>query len=273
MAKEAELCPVCNDSPVKKGARTCSYDCGYRLRTGEYTNKKAAKAAMRSTPVPTLDETLAAVAPQREINMPAGRTVNDPRNKKRIGLSPIKICVVDIETTALNAGFGRILCAVVKSYDPPGTKIFRGDEYPSWKAGRRSDDFEITAEIMAFLEEQDVLIAHNGVGFDLRFIRTRALAHGLPALNPMKIIDPVLSARRNLSLPSNRLEAIQMHINTSAQKTPLSPAIWARAAMDGDKEAMDLIVEHCVADVDVLEEVAWALRGYIRVIDTLGSFR
>ena len=127
--------------------------------------------------------------------------------------------------------------------------------------------------ICSKLEEIDILVAHNGVGFDLRFLRTRALEHGLPPLNPAKIVDPVLAARRNLRLPSNSLDSIARHIRATNEKTVLEPGLWARAVMDGDKESMDYIVEHCVKDVEVLAEVTWSLRGYIRVIDALGSYR
>lgn len=205
--------------------------------------------------------------------MPAGRPFNDERNRKRVGFSPIRVATFDLETTGLNAGFGRILCGVVMTYDPQEIKIFRADEYPSWRDGRRSDDHDITAEIMSFLEEFDVLIAHNGVKYDLPFLRTRALQYGLPPLQPLKIVDPVLAARRQLRLQSNSLDAIAKHIDAPFRKTPLEPIVWARAMMDGDVDSMNLIVEHCVADVQVLDFVAHAMRGYIKTIDSIGSFR
>lgn len=215
-----------------------------------------------------------AVASQpREVNLPAGRPFNDERNKKRIGFSPIRVATFDIETTGLNAAFGRILCCCVMSYDPQEIKTFRADEYPAWKAGRRSDDYEITAEIMAYLEQFDVLVAHNGVKFDLPFIRTRALAHGLPPLHPLKIVDPVLTARKALRMQSNSLDAIAKHLGAPDQKTPLLPETWARAMMDEDRSAMDSIVEHCIADVKVLDYVAHSIRGYVKTIDSIGSFR
>lgn len=209
----------------------------------------------------------------REVQMPQGRRFSDQRNRKRVGFSPIRVATFDIETTGLNAAFGRILCACVMTYDPQEIKTFRADEYPSWKEGKRSDDHDITAELMAYLEEFDILIAHNGVKYDLPFLRTRALQYGLPPLQPMKIVDPVLSARRQLRLQSNSLDSIAKHLDAPFQKTPLEPRVWARAMMDNDKDAMDLIVEHCIADVQVLDFVAHSMRGYIKTIDSIGSFR
>lgn len=256
---KVRICPVCNcEMPLGThyAQKTCGTACGkiYKER------RRQERQEVYRPPV-------------GEAVLPAGRTITDPRNAKRPGRSPFSIGVFDIETSGLNAAFGRILCCVVETYDPHQVTIYRADEFPAWKAGRRSDDYEITAAICAKLEDIDILVAHNGVGFDLRFLRTRALEHGLPPLNPAKIVDPVLAARRNLRLPSNSLDSIARHIKASNEKTVLEPGLWARAVMDGDKQAMDYIVEHCQKDVEVLAEVTWSLRGYIRVIDALGSYR
>jgi hypothetical protein len=43
--------------------------------------------------------------------------------------------------------------------------------------------------------------------------------------------------------------------------------------MDGSKQAMDYIVEHCVADVDSLTETARIFAPYVSQIDRIGSWR
>lgn len=273
MAKKSISCPICSvETTVDRRCETC----GNPACTSEY--KKRNRVARWGPIAEVTRPTSAVPVPEAgtiapEVRMPVGRPFSDERNKKRLGYSPIRVATFDIETTGLNAAFGRILCACVMTYDPEEIRIFRADEYPAWKEGRRSDDHDITAELMACLEEFDVLIAHNGVKYDLPFIRMRAIQYGLPPLNPLKIVDPVLAARRQLRMQSNSLDAIAKHLDAPHQKTPLEPKVWARAMMDNDKSAMDLIVEHCIADVKVLDFVAWSMRGYIRNIDTLGSYR
>jgi len=211
-----------------------------------------------------------------------GRSLDDPRNDpknnkaRQAGEStygPIRQAIFDIETSSLNAGFGRVLCAVIQLYDPNDLVILRADQYAAWKDGRRSDDKELVADILSVLAEADIVIAHNGLKFDMPFLRTRAVIHGLPPVNFQKIIDPVLMARQHFRWPYNSLDMISGLINSQHQKTPLNPTVWARAIGDGDKECMDLIVEHCIADVKVLEEVIKAVKGYVRKIDISGSFR
>lgn len=212
---------------------------------------------------------------------PIGRPLTDPRNNPRHNearqnggfLSPVRIGVIDIETTGLNAGFGVILCAVVKAYAPDERKLFTARDYDPWKRGERANDGPLLRDLLAYIEDIDVLVAHNGLKFDLPFIRTRALVHKFPAVNFQKIIDPVQLARQHFRFPGNSLQSISGVIGTKAEKTPLKPETWQRAALNGDESAMREIEEHCVFDVDVLEEVCWAIRGYVKQIDRAGSYR
>lgn len=215
---------------------------------------------------------------------PIGRPIDDPRNQPKFNagrqdgtlanfLSPVRVAVLDIETTGLNAGFGVILCAVVKAYSPDEKRVFRADAYEPWKRGQRADDKALLQDILAYLEDVDIIIAHNGLKFDLPFLRTRAVIHGLPPVTFQKIIDPVQLARQHFRFSGNSLDSIGKVLSTHAQKTPLSPITWAKASLNGDPEAMEEIVTHCEWDVDVLEEVCWKLRGYIRTINNAGSFR
>lgn len=189
-------------------------------------------------------------------------------------LTPMRFAVVDIETTALHANGGRILCAVVKSFDPPAVRVFRADLYPGWAEGKRYNDRHLFKELRDHLEEFDVLVAHNGIRFDLPFLQSKALKYKMKPLNPgIKFIDPVLLARKYLRLNSNRLDTVARHIGAKHQKTPLDMEIWFKAIGDGDKSCMNKIVTHCVADVEVLLEVMEAVRPFVKQIDSLGSWR
>ncbi|MEI7591531.1 MAG: ribonuclease H-like domain-containing protein, partial [Deltaproteobacteria bacterium] len=129
------------------------------------------------------------------LKTPKGRLFSDPRNGKN-PVNPIRTCVFDIETTGLNASFGRVLCAALQFYGPDELIVFRSDQYPDWKKGLRANDKDIVSDILAELEKADIVIAHNGLAFDAAFLRTRAIIHGLPPVNSKKIIDPVLLARK-----------------------------------------------------------------------------
>lgn len=181
----------------------------------------------------------------------------------------ISSCVFDLETTNLTADFGVVLCGVVKG-DATEPKIFRADDLNRrWRA-KRSDDSAVVKAIVAELEQYDIWIAHNGAKFDVPYLRSRLLRHGAGELPVKKLVDPVLLARNKLRLSYNSLEKVADHLGCNS-KTTVDPSMWLRAALDGEREAMDYIVEHCVQDVLVLEKVIFALKGCCTTFNTYGS--
>lgn len=214
----------------------------------------------------------------------ASRPFDDPRNnftiknkksaeKRDMLVSPIRVAVIDIETTGLDASFGRVLCGVTTLFSPDETRIRRADEYDNWNTGRRSSDKHLVEAILRDIEQADVLVGHNANQFDLPFLRTRALIHGLNPVHPKKILDPVILARNIFRFHRNSLEALSNVLGTPDMKTKLMPRVWVAAMFDGDREALDEIVEHCVADVRVLCEVAKKIAPYVRQLDNIGSWR
>jgi uncharacterized protein YprB with RNaseH-like and TPR domain len=216
---------------------------------------------------------------------PQGRPWNDPRNNARLnksriefpdelkGMSPIRVCVYDLETTDLNAQTGRLLTATIMGFDPDEMFMLTLRDYDAWKTGKRSDDSEIVADTLAILEQFDVHIAHNGCNFDRKFIYTRALAHGLPPVQPQKTLDPCLLARQNFALKSNRLDSVGDHLHVDVEKTPFVSEIWVKAFMDGDVDAMKYIEDHNVKDVVGLAKIARKLAPWVKQLDMIGSFR
>lgn len=177
----------------------------------------------------------------------------------------------DLETTSLNADFGIVLCGVILPHDSRARPIvFRGDKLnPRWST-RRSDDSETVHQIASKLAEFDVLIAHNGAKFDLPFLRTRLAKHGLDPFPRKKLIDPVLIARNQLRMSYNSLEKIAAILGVNT-KTDVAGELWIKAALDGDKAAMNYVVEHCVQDVVMLHNIFDKLKGYVNGINAWGS--
>ncbi len=175
----------------------------------------------------------------------------------------------DLECSNLNADFGIILAAVVK----PALKkpvIFRSDKLnPNWKT-RRSDDSAICKLLSAELQKHDILVAHNGVDFDLPFLRTRLMINGLPPLPETKIVDPVKLARKHLRFASNRLGNIASALGVN-QRIPVEGYTWMQAVLDGNIKAMDQITEKCLADVLTLEDVVMKLKHYTFAFNSWGS--
>jgi uncharacterized protein YprB with RNaseH-like and TPR domain len=181
------------------------------------------------------------------------------------------ICV-DIETFNFAANFGIILCAVIKQ-DGNDPIVFRHDKLcKTWKT-RRSDDSAIAAAVARELSKHPIWVAHNGKKFDLPYINTRLLRAGIPPLpKPKVMVDPVELARNNLRMSYNSLDQISSLLGVNT-KTEVDAQIWCRAAFDGDREAMDYIVEHCIQDVVILETVVDKLKDLSGGFNQYGSGR
>lgn len=185
----------------------------------------------------------------------------------------ISTLVLDIETTDLAADRGVVLCVCYESSKEPGAvRTLRNDKISkSWKKGIRGDDKEIVRQTCGLITEHDVIVAHNGMRFDLPFLRTRALHWGLPALIEPKVVDPLKILWNKHRLRHNSLGVIADHLGLKDRKTPLEMSVWADAMLNGSKAAMDVIVEHCEADVRVLTGVLSRMTPFIKVLDQKGS--
>lgn len=178
----------------------------------------------------------------------------------------------DLETSSLSGDRGVILCAVVKSSIDKKKNVYRIDQTSDqWSKGRRGDDKRLTSLIIKDLARHDIIAAHNGQRFDVPFLRTRAAHWGLPAVPNFKMVDPLQIAWRKFRLDSNSLGRIADHAGVKEHKTPLDFSIWMDAIHNGSPSAMNLIVKHCVADVDVLDAVLDVVRPYVKLFDDRGS--
>jgi uncharacterized protein YprB with RNaseH-like and TPR domain/predicted RNA-binding Zn-ribbon protein involved in translation (DUF1610 family) len=172
-----------------------------------------------------------------------------------------KVYVFDLETTNLAANGGYILCACVCDVNTGQVWTYRIDKTKEWKK-QKWDDSGVVKALINKLGEADVWVAHYGGRFDVPFLRTRALVHGLPDIPPTPLVDTWRVARNHLKLSSNRLAALTDLLKTHP-KTPLNLTDWAKASA-GCITSLNLIVEHCIADVVALKEVYIKLRGIIK---------
>jgi len=174
------------------------------------------------------------------------------------------IACFDIEASGLDPMFAKVLCGVVKPW---------GEE-PKLFSNRRkgSDDSKVVESLITELNKYTILIAHNGVFYDRKFLNGRALRWNLPFMDPKaKMIDPWRLAKNHLNFRGNSLARLADFLGTEHSKTEVSGNIWMRAALDNDPTAHKYIEEHCVEDVYVLEEIADRFKRFIGNVTAWGS--
>jgi DNA polymerase III epsilon subunit-like protein len=109
-------------------------------------------------------------------------------------------------------------------------------------------------QFVEVLNEADLIVAHNGDQFDLKWLKTRALFHRIPMLPNYKQFDTLKLAKAKLYLNSNRLDYISKFLGFEG-KIQTTPDLWNKVVMLNDRNAMKDMLDYCDEDVRQLEKV------------------
>lgn len=178
----------------------------------------------------------------------------------------MKVAMLDLETSNLSADYGIILCAVFKPYMGKPV-VLRLDKTKSYK-NKKWDDTELVKQIQDYIKKSglDIIVTYNGVYFDKPFLTSRILGNFLHTDGTeIKHIDLMWVAKKNLRLHDNKLDTVARFLKCKVAKTHIDGSTWTRA-LTGDRTSFDYIVDHCVKDVEVLEEVYDKLKVYVKKV-------
>jgi len=109
-------------------------------------------------------------------------------------------------------------------------------------------------QFVEVLNEADLIVAHNGDNFDIKWFKTRALYHRIPTLPNYKQFDTLKVAKSKLYLNSNRLDYISKFLGFEG-KIQTTPDLWDKVVMKNDREALKDMLDYCDEDVRQLEKV------------------
>lgn len=123
------------------------------------------------------------------------------------------------------------------------------------------NDYNIIASVHELLEQADVVIAHNGRGFDIPTLNARFVTHELQPPSPYKIVDTLKIARAKFRFTSNRLDALGMFLGEGRKIQTGGFDLW-RNVMLQDTKAQAQMVKYCKQDVQLLENVYLRLRAW-----------
>lgn len=157
----------------------------------------------------------------------------------------MKTAFFDIETTGFDKKRDQILVVCFSnSKNDKVTIIEHGDE----------GELSLIEETVAQLIKYERIVSWSGDRFDVPFLQYRASKHGI-SFGHINHIDLCRIARNKFKkAKSYSLDAFSKSFKTDDQKTPFSMEIWQQA-INGDEEAMEYIIEHCVQDVVVLKQL------------------
>jgi len=175
----------------------------------------------------------------------------------------LKIGFFDIETTNLKADYGIVLCYCIK---PAGkNKILSRTITKADLETREVLDKEVVRSCIEDMQKFDLIVGHYSTRFDLPYLRSRALSMGLefPIFGTIAHRDTYYMCRRLLCISSNRLESACRHVLGRTRKTHIDPKHWI-LALQGNEKALAYILDHCRRDVRDLEDLYFALIGFVK---------
>jgi hypothetical protein len=140
----------------------------------------------------------------------------------------------------------KIICISYKWHNDPFVYRLTWD--------KKQCDKEMLSEFIDTASEADCIVGHNSDRFDIKWVKTRAVVHGLQPLNKLQSIDTLKLARSNFNFNSNRLDYLGRLLVGDHKKDTGGFGLW-KAVMAGDKKALQEMGDYCDQDVLLLEKV------------------
>lgn len=141
------------------------------------------------------------------------------------------------------------------------TEVKALPDYPLYKRDKRSDK-ALVKDLHRKLSEYDLIIAHNGDKFDLRYMNARFAFYNLKPIPPYKTVDTCKAARRYFLFPSNKLNDLLVFLGYPPKVKTGGYDLW-KSCIKGDMKAWGLMKKYNAYDAEGLEYVYKRLLPYI----------
>ena len=170
----------------------------------------------------------------------------------------MKIGYLDIETDGLVADFNTMLTWCIKD---KGGKVYH-DEVTKEDLFNGTTDQRIVKSCIEKLREYKIICTYYGTGFDIPFLRAKALRYDLdfPEYGDLYHFDIYYTVRSKLCISRKSLDNACDYLGIVG-KTKIDKDVW-RKAKYGDKQAIKGVLEHNIGDVEILEILHDKLAGF-----------
>lgn len=148
------------------------------------------------------------------------------------------LAFVDIESANLNADFGTCVVASVLPYKGKPTTF-------TAPPGR---DKQLVRDLSDEMAKYQCWVTFYGKRFDVPFINSRLLYHGLPLLPKQHHIDMWAVVRFRTHLSRRNQAHLLNWLGTPEEKMSVSPNVWAEMAVDTPKK-LAILKQRCESDV------------------------
>ena len=138
------------------------------------------------------------------------------------------------------------------------------DKVHNLRWDENQSDKTLIEKFVKELNKANQIVAHNGDRFDLKWLRSRAILHGIHMNPRYETIDTLKIAKSQFNFASNKLDELGKFLQLG-QKIHTDYSLWDRICHEKSPEALDEMVKYCDEDVRLLERVYNKLRPYGKV--------
>lgn len=125
----------------------------------------------------------------------------------------------------------------------------------------KGDDKQLLIKFAKIMDSADEVIGQNSDRFDIKWVRTRCLYHGIPLSAKFNSLDTLKMAKAGFNFNSNKLDYMSKFMGFPGKiKTDFD--LWKDILLDNSTEALKKMVTYCKGDVLELEKVYNKLQDY-----------
>ena len=149
---------------------------------------------------------------------------------------------------------GHVMCWVAKWY---------GEKDPIFMSDHHDGHDAMIEGIWKLLDEADAVVTWNGVSFDMKHLRREFVLAGLTPPSPWKDIDLMLTVKREMRFPSNKLDNVAQELGIGGKVHHTGFDLWNRCMAD-DPKAWETMRKYNIQDVKLTEKLYDKLRPWIK---------
>lgn len=126
----------------------------------------------------------------------------------------------------------------------------------------KGNDEKMIKKFAEIINSADIIVGQNSDQFDIKWLRTRCLYHGIHLKSKFQSVDTLKLAKAGFRFNSNRLDYMGKFLGLGG-KNFTTFNLWKMITLENSKEAMDTMIDYCKKDVILLEEVYNKLKPFV----------
>jgi hypothetical protein len=124
-------------------------------------------------------------------------------------------------------------------------------------------DKKLLQQFIKVINSADEVVGQNSDNFDIKWLRTRCLYHGIQAIPVYNSVDTYKLAKQYFRFNSNKLDYMADFMGYG-NKSHTTFELWKKIVLENNPISMAKMVAYCKKDVVLLEKVHQNMKLYVK---------